>query len=420
MDVIIFLILNLIIYFVKGNHIKIHFYKENFISLNHIDTIFFSKISTNVSFGTPSFNISLEISTDTPYFVVKGSKNVNEYKQENSSSFFFIKYGKSYVYKNTYFHAVFFNENFRINNQTINLYSMMNWSPNPISINYGLIGLQLYDIKFQENNIFINQLYDKGLIKEKMFSLIYENEFKGELIIGDYPHNKTRLLNGKKLKVCNNTFASNGIVWGTIFEEIKFGKNFYFFGNFKTKDLNYIGLFSNVYYGIIGSKEYNIFINETFFKYKLENKLCWIQKINDDKFYGYVCSNKIDTSNIPPIKFYHKGLNYIFEIENKEMWLNYNNLKYFIIFFSYDNQYSWILGQKFLEKYPLILDGQKNLIGLYYKEEIVTRNYYYLYIIIILIIVLIIVYVFYKNINLNSSKNKQTDVELEDLILLKK
>ena len=102
------------------------------------------------------------------------------------------------------------------------------------------------------------------------------------------------------------------------------------------------------------------------------------------------------------------------------MWLNYNNLKYFIIFFSYDNQYSWILGQKFLEKYPLILDGQKNLIGLYYKEEIVTRNYYYLYIIIILIIVLIIVYVFYKNINLNSSKNKQTDVELEDLILLKK
>lgn len=122
----------------------------------------------------------------------------------------------------------FFKENFRINNQSINLYSMMNWSPNPISYNYGLIGLQLYDIKFQENNIFINQLYDKGLIKEKMFSFIYENEFKGELIIGDYPHNKTRLLSGKKLKVCNNIFASNGIVWGTNFEEIKFGKNFIF------------------------------------------------------------------------------------------------------------------------------------------------------------------------------------------------
>ncbi len=218
------------------------------------------------------------------------------------------------------------------------------------------------------------------------------------------------------MKVCNNTFVSNGIIWGTIFEEIKFGKNFYFFGNFKIKDLNYIGLFSNVYYGIIGSKEYNIFINETFFKYKLENKLCWIQKISNDKFYGYVCSNKIDISNIPPIKFYHKGLNYIFEIENKEMWLNYNNLKYFIIFFSSDNKYSWIFGQTFFEKSPLILDGQKNLIGLYYKEEIVTRNYYYLYIIIILIIVFIIVYVFYKNINLHPSKNKQRDVELEDLI----
>lgn len=394
-----------------------NFYKEKYQSPYHIDNVFFSRVVTDITIGTPEFPIKLDISTDSPYFVIKGASSPNEYKQENSSSFYFIKYGQSYEYKNIYFHSIFFNENFRFNEKIITLNSMMYWGKYPITNSYGLIGLQLHDIKFQEKNIFLNQLYDKGLIKEKIFSLIYENEFKGELFIGDFPHNKTNILKGKKFKMCNNTFITNGIIYGTICEEIKFSDYIYIFKNFNSKEVNYPILFSNTYYGYIGSKEYNNFINEIFFKAKIISKSCWIQNIDNDRFFGYVCNRYVDTSNIPDIKFYHKGLNYTFEIENKEMWEHYNNIKYFLIFFSYSNQYAWILGQKFLQKYPLVFNGEKNIIGLYYTDKIKQKDSDpYLVILLILIIVLIVFFIFYKLFRFNKKKNLEDGIELEEII----
>ena len=412
---ILLIIINIfVLKLIKGNLIKINFYKEKYKSSYHIDNVFFSRIVTDdFSFGNPAFPITLDISTDSPYFVVKGSTSQNEYKQENSSSFYFIKYGHTYEYKNIYFHSVFFNEDFRLNNEKkINLYSMMYWSKYQITHSYGLIGLQLYDNRFKENNIFINQLYDKGLIKEKMFSLIYENESKGELYIGDFPHNKSYLLKGKNLKIANNSFITNGIVYGIICNEIKFSDNDYNLKNIKNKEFNYTVIFSNTYYSYIGSKEYNNYINEIFFKDKILNKSCWTQNIDNDKFFGYVCSRYVDTSNFTKITFYHKGLDYTFEIEKNEMWESYNNIKYFLVFFSYNNQYSWILGQKFLHKYPLVFDGQKNIIGFYYGNNI--NSYPYLIVLlIVVIIILVTVFVYCKVFHSNKKEKNEDGTELE-------
>ena len=88
-------LLIIIITCIKGNYIKINFYKDKYESPYHIDNVFFTSISTDIYFGTPEYKISLQISTDSPYFVVKGSNSPNEYKQENISSFYFIKYGHS-------------------------------------------------------------------------------------------------------------------------------------------------------------------------------------------------------------------------------------------------------------------------------------------------------------------------------------
>jgi hypothetical protein len=410
MEGILLIIINILLYLIKGNIIKINFHKENFINSYHIDNVFFSKIVTNdFSFGTPAYPITLDISTDSPYFVVKGATSPNEYKQENSTSFYFIKFGHSYEYKNIYFHSIFFNEDFILNDLIITLNSMMYWSKYPITRSYGLVGLQLYDNKFQEKNIFINQLYDKGLIKEKMFSLIYENESKGELYIGDFPHNKSKLLKRKKLKISNNTLITNGDVYGTICEEIKFS------GDSDNKDNNYTVIFSNTYYSYIGSKEYNNYINKVFFKDKLINRVCWTQNIDNDRYFGYVCNKYVDTSNVPKITLYHKGLDYTFVIENREMWEYYSNIKYFLVFFSYSNQYSWILGQKFLRKYPLVIDGEKNIIGLYYTDYI-----FYLYLFIFLLIgaiAILAIFVYCKFFRSNKKEKKdEVSTELEYII----
>lgn len=414
-----YIILNiLIINFINGNYIKFNFYKDKYISPYHIDNIFFSWISTDIYFGTPPFKITLQITTDSPYFIVRGSRSENEYKQENSSSFYFTKYGHSYEYKNIYFHSIFFNENFKFNEKIINLNSMMYWGKYPINHNYGLIGLQLKDIKFQEKNIFINQLYDKSLIKNKMFSLIYENENKGEIIIGDFPGNKTKLLKGKKFKMCKNNFITDGIIYGTNFEEIKFIDINLIFRNIKINDLNYSVVFSNTYYGYIGSQAYNNFINEIFFKSKLLSKSCWIQNIDNDRYYGYVCAKRVDLSSIPNIKFYHKELNFTFEIENKDMWIKYKNIKYFIIFFSYIEQYWWTLGQKFLEKYSFVFNGEQNIIGFYYDDKTIKNTEFYLYIILLLLLIIIIVICIKFIIFYYYKKNKKIEegIELEEIL----
>ena len=419
--VIFKIFLVLIINFIKGNYIHLNFYKDKYISPYHIDNVFFSYMVVDIYFGTPKFKISLQISTDSPYFVVKGETSQNEYKQENSTSFYFIKYGQSYEYKNIYFHSIFFNENFQFNNQLIKLNSMMYWGKYPITPNYGLIGLQLKDIKFQENNIFINQIYEQGIIKDKTFSLVYENENKGELFIGDFPHNKTNLLKGKKFKICNNTFISNGIVYGIIFEEIIFREKHFIFKDINIRQFHSIAIFSNCYYGYIGSKEYNNFIYQTFFKPKIVNKSCWIQNIDNDRFYGYVCAKRIDISSISKVKFYHKELNYYFEIENEEMWVNYNNIKYFIIFFSYIDQHSWILGQKFLEKYTFVFNGEKNKLGLYYPDKKIknTNIYKYLFLVLIIIVLVIFLYIYFSILHFNKSKKMEDSIELKDILDIK-
>ncbi len=376
---------------------------------------FFSTISTNISFGTPSFQISTVISTDTPYFVIKDSKSKKDYNQEKSISFEFIKYGNQYEYNNIYFHAVLFHENFKFDNKTINLISMMDWSKKKVSINYGLIGLQLFDNKFNEQNILINQLYDKGLIKRKMFTLIYENELNGELIIGDIPHNHTKLLDKKKFKISNNSFITYGNVWGTNFKNIEYGQNGFFVKNLKIKEETKMAIISNTINGIIGSKNFQRFVHEIYFKEKIEDKSCWIQTVNDDKYFGYICDINTYIKNIPSIKFYHKELNLIFEIEKDELWFNYKNNKYFMVFFSNGTQYNWILGQKFLQKYPLVFDGEKNLIGVYYTEKNNNKwNKYIFLFLFIIIIILIIVYLIHRYYNTPKKKVLELDIKLNN------
>ena len=419
-----FFISIIIITITKPNYIRLFFQKDIQKNPYDMENVFFTSIITNITIGTPPKNITLQISTDTPFFMLRGDSLTNKkYSQDNSSSYYFVKYGQTYSYRNIYFHAIFFDENYILENNTVKLNSMMCWGKYPITKNDGIIGLQLKDIKFDEKNIFLNQLHDKNIIKNKIFSLLYNDENSGEIIIGDYPNNKTELLKNKKFKICKNNFNTNGVVWGTIFDKINFyelipknkiqNPNVKFRVNPNFKEKSFIIIFSNIYYGYIGSKEYNRFIYETFFKEKINTKNCWTQTIDDDKYFGYVCSKNTDLSLIAPIKFYHKDLNYTFEITNSEMWISRNNIKYFLIFFSFNDQYSWTFGEKFLVKYNLVFDASNNYIGLYYSEDNDTFNYFRILIMGLgIVLIFIFLLIGYKFIKKNKKEEKQ-DEEIE-------
>ena len=103
------------------------------------------------------------------------------------------------------------------------------------------------------------------------------------------------------------------------------------------------------------------------------------------------------------------------------MWVNYNNIKYFIIFFSYIDQHSWILGQKFLEKYTFVFNGEKNKLGLYYPDKKIknTNIYKYLFLIFIFIVLVIFLSIYFRILHFNKNKKMKDSIELKDILDIK-
>ena len=229
-------------------------------------------------------------------------------------------------------------------------------------------------------------------------------------------------IKGKFFKSFKNNFITNGAIYGIVFSEILFQRKNFILSNAKIEEKNYICIFSNSYRGYIGSRKYKEYIYESFFKYKLKDKSCWKQNLDDDKYFGYVCARSVDTSIIQDIKLYNKELDYVFQIKNEDMWEIFNNIKYFLIYFNYIDQYSWTLGQKFMEKYTFVFDGENNITGFYYDEKTEDINNYYsysdLYFIILLFIILLIegIYFCYKYFCFSRKKQTEDGIELEDIL----
>ena len=119
----------IIVPIIKSNYIHLFFHKDVYKRPYDIENVFFTSVSNDVYVGSPPKIINLQISTDSPYFVLDAESLLKKnYSQENSSSFYFVKYGHSYSYRNIYFHAIFFDENYFFENDKIKLNAMLSWS----------------------------------------------------------------------------------------------------------------------------------------------------------------------------------------------------------------------------------------------------------------------------------------------------
>ena len=246
------------------------------------------------------------------------------------------------------------------------------------------------------------------------------------------------------------------IVWSLFFEDIylidtrKITENIVI----NDKDINkkfvqnkFVYLLTTKEYNI-GTKEFQILINEEFFNYYFENNICHIKPIiyeySYETFYYYMCDNttgQFILENIfPNISFYHHDLNYIFILSYKDLFYTdindiTQNIFYFNVIFSNQGRTKWSLGKPFLRKYLFIFEYDKKMIkflsvknnnnkkGENYNENSLKNDIYkYIIIIILAIIVGIITflvgsilgkkYVIYKN-----KKNKKKANELEDEII---
>lgn len=237
--------------------------------------------------------------------------------------------------------------------------------------NPGILGLKLPYIKGDKTYNFIEQLKLKDSINNYLWMINYTSDYEGNLIIGEQPH----ILDPKNFKQ-NNLITTTPflyktmmIQWGLRFDDILFNntkfrldKECYF-----SYEFNYIG----------GIDQFEKELDKYFNEYIL-NGTCFTENINYSYFPQrfYFCDKDKYKENIkyfPHLKFVHSELNYTFELDYKDLFIEKDDKLILMVFFDRDPMY-WELGKPFLRKYSFLMNQDAKTVGFYHKEEIENNN----------------------------------------------
>ena len=304
--------------------------------------------------------------------------------------------------------------------------------------NYGIIGLKLNGNPNFNPPEFVVSLKKSQEIKSYSFSLKFNNETKNGFFNNV---NKGYFIIGEELtddeseidKICYTNGLKYGgeINWETNFDNI-YTKNNNFNMNKNKNDFKHFiskrkqgNFFVNKPY-ILGTKEYNEFINETFFYELIEQKICYVNyKINNNDYFSYICdsTSKIFINNLnnnfPDLIFEHKELGENFTLTKYDLFsyniFNNSDLNlYFLVMFAnpkgHSYIFSWLLGVPFFKKYRLSFNYDTKKIG-YYKDDgkiimkqnrkinnfkLLNNNYFKIFLILILICIIFILGMCYQ------------------------
>ena len=73
--------------------------------------------------------------------------------------------------------------------------------------------------------------------------------------------------------------------------------------------------------------------------------------------------------SFPKLKFYHNELNYTFELDYNDLFIEEND-KLILMVFLDEIKMTWSLGKPFLKKYSFLFNQDTKFIGFYIKKEI--------------------------------------------------
>ena len=294
----------------------------------------------------------------------------------------------------------------------------------------GELGLNL-NLFFDKTNL-ISQLKTKNYIEKFVWTLVYQNEGSGIIIIGNEPHfydSKTYLMS-QYCSVYANPIQSSETGWSFKFDDI------YFYNKNKEK----ISLSQNkinfaIDKGIIiGTDEYRKKIGENFLNDLINNKICFIEtktfndeeKNEKEQFYIYYCQKSKfagkglddleDThyNSFPSLKLYLLDSNMTFTLDKHDLFVEkFDRIYFLVIFRKSDNENDiWELGEPFFYKTrnnPIIFD-QDNKKS---KEEEKSSNNFILYLGIGIGIIILVVLAFYLGKFFNEKRKKRAN-ELTD------
>jgi hypothetical protein len=134
---------------------------------------------------------------------------------------------------------------------------------------------------------------------------------------------------------------------------------------------------------IKGPYEYQERIEEDFFEPLIREKFC--KKVNFERKYFFVCqkqSKYLLQKTFPTLYFYHKKINYMFELTYDDLFIEHNDYIIFLIYFDYFQielfrgafLSEWYFGKPFLKKYCFSFDLDKGKMRFYRENIAKTQN----------------------------------------------
>ena len=234
-----------------------------------------------------------------------------------------------------------------------------NKNNNKKSENEGYVGNGLFK---EESANFITQLKKRDKINSYVFSIKYNNDDNGEIIIGDLPHEYSP----EKYSSKNYFFDTVSITkeppfnWHFTYDKCLYGEE-------EVDKSNMVKL----------SIDFGFIKGNTFLKNKLEKNFfnvnnCNKKQIND--YDVYYCA-KDALKNFKPIifelqsKYCPTNTNANFEFTADDLFIkdnNDNDKYYFQIIFDSDGLFhNWVFGKPLFKKYQMVFDQDKKTYGFY-------------------------------------------------------
>ena len=188
------------------------------------------------------------------------------------------------------------------------------------------------DISSNDKNIFImNQLKQKKIIKNSIISIKYIDDYSGYYIIGDYPHIYDKTNFSKENLITFNFDITGGKNFDVLINKVLINCKE------KEKKINAVnGISFNINSNlIIASEEYMNLIKDIFFKEYFNKKICDYNIIpipgRSYKIYTCIKTNEFNIKNFPSLKFIFFGNNYEFELTYEDLFIEKNNIYYFLV-----------------------------------------------------------------------------------------
>lgn len=431
-----------------------------------IKYIFENKIISTISIGTPYQKMTIFFSNnDNSLYLSKDPEITNDkflidhnFVRILSSTFILknvIKYEqKKYNIVHLGQENILFDSKSKINFQILVENDKEN-KPNY----YGIIGIGLNkDKEILNYPKFLNQLYDKGIIKNYYWHINYA---QNKLIIGeeddDLFNNYSQEILSKPFIDIYNDFSI--MDWNILFTEVYMSSNSEenkFIIHSNTSNLQ--GNLKFDFGFILGTPRYRIFLNEKFFNKLIEENKCYEHKYSSKNkykanYYLYTCNKSFESEikkKFQSIKFSSNEFNYIFELNYDDLFVNIKRNKFLLFMIVFEvidmntvNYYRWILGEPFLRKYKFIFNPNKKTI-IFQKQkmilEVSSKNNYnvcikFIFIVLIILVIIYIVFKFIKMKKINSQNrilnngkniynineaniNSKQPLELKDSLLL--